>query len=314
MSSKQRRWFNSGTICGVSGLVVLLGSVIILHPNSAPALDGRLHIDMLDVGQGDSAVITFPNGQTMLVDGGGRVNYHGGDDEGETFEPDVAGIGESVVSPFLWEKGYSRIDFIVATHADADHIQGLTDVARNFAVGKALFGRTPPDDPEFAALANVLGRRSIRSETIANGQHLEIDGVSVDVLWPAAADDAAAPSDNNHSVVLRLVMGKRTFVLTGDIERDAERELVIDRGTLRADVVKVPHHGSRTSSTKDFVDAAGADYAVISVGKRSPFGHPHEEVVKRWADAGAKVLLTGQRGTVSFSTNGTDLVLSTYVN
>ena len=108
-------------------------SIIVFHPFSAPFADNRLHIDFLDVGQGDSALVTFPNGETMLVDGGGRINFakmRADNEATEVFEPDTQGIGESVVSEFLWELGYSKIDYILATHADADHIQGLTDVAK----------------------------------------------------------------------------------------------------------------------------------------------------------------------------------------
>ncbi len=136
----------------------MLGVVIIFHPFTAPRPDGRLHIDFLDVGQGDAALITFPDGKTMLVDGGGRVNYKrsDNDDESEIFEPDVPSIGESVVSEFLWEKGYSKIDHILATHADADHIQGLADVAKNFQIGSAFIGRSPMNDPDFATFSEAL--------------------------------------------------------------------------------------------------------------------------------------------------------------
>ena len=128
---------------------VFLAAVVVSHPYSSPAADGKLHIDFLDVGQGDSALVTFPDGKTMLIDGGGRMEYRKSDeDEEEGFVPDTPGIGEAVVSPVLWSKGYSKLDLILATHADADHIQGLTDVAKNFEIGEALFGRMPMRDPE----------------------------------------------------------------------------------------------------------------------------------------------------------------------
>ena len=107
--------------------------------------------------------------------------------------------------------------------------------------------------------------------------------------------------------------GTVRFLLTGDIERQAESELIAGGGTLTADLIKVPHHGSRTSSTQPFIDATGAKFAVISVGRHSPFGHPHPEVVERWKAAGAKVMTTGERGTISVSTDGKDLVITTFV-
>jgi competence protein ComEC len=287
---------------------------IAYHPWSAPVSDGRLHIDFLDVGQGDSALVTFPDGTTMLIDGGGRLEYRSNDDDNESFVPDIPGIGEAVVSPVLWNKGYSRIDHIVATHADADHIQGLADIAENFQVGEALFGRTPLDDPGFAQLAGVLANHNIKIETISRGRILKFGGAVVEVLYPAADPTGQAPSDNDHSVVVRIVYGSRAFLLTGDIEQGAENELVNGRGVLRADIIKVAHHGSRTSSTQEFINAVDPQYAVISVGRRSRFGHPHKEVVDRWLASGSNVMTTGERGMISVSTDGKDLMVHPFLS
>ncbi|MFN0139856.1 MAG: ComEC/Rec2 family competence protein [Pyrinomonadaceae bacterium] len=295
------------TIGAMFSATTLLIAVIIFHPLSTAIPDGRLHIDFLDVGQGDAIFVTFPNGQTLLVDGGGRVDYRKRDDEAEPFEPDTRGIGEAVVSEVLWAKGYSHIDHILATHADADHMQGLVDVAKNFEIDSAIFGRTPPDDPDFVELTQVLQRRGIATEIVGRGEILKFGACTVEVLYPITATKESASSDNNNSVVLRIVYGSRVFLLTGDIERAAETALVSGGGTLAADVVKVAHHGSRTSSMQQFIDATGAEYAVISVGRRSPFGHPHTEVVERWRGIGANVMTTGERGMISVSTDGKDL-------
>jgi competence protein ComEC len=293
----------------------ILWTIIVFHPFSAPRADGRLHIDFLDVGQGDSALITFPDGETMLVDGGGRGSFRTeNDNDGEPqFEPDTQRIGEAVVSASLWEKGYSKIDYILATHADADHIQGLTDVAKNFGIKHALFGRTPADDPDFAELADVLSKRKIPFSRVAEGDEMEIGGVRIGVLYPEPDDSPNAPSDNNHSVVLRLVFGERKILLTGDIERKAENDLLMNSELLSADIIKVPHHGSRTSSTQGFVDAVKPPLAVISVGRHSIFGHPNPEVVERWKAVGAETMTTGERGMISVSTDGEDLEVKTFV-
>lgn len=292
--------------------LLLLIAIVIVHPFSAPRADGRLHIDFLDVGQGDSAIVTFPNGETLLIDGGGRFDYREKRDETEEpFEPDTRGIGEAVVSEVLWTKGYSKIDHILATHADADHIKGLGDVATNFNIGSAFVGRTPISDPDYFEFAAVLQKRKIPLQTVSRGEILKFGDVTVEVLYPFASDDLDAASDNNNSVVLRIVYGSRVFLLTGDVEQKAERDLLAN-GTLRADVVKVAHHGSRTSSMQTFIDATGATYAVISVGQNSQFGHPHAEVVSRWQQSGASVFTTGENGMISFSTDGKDLVVSSF--
>lgn len=307
------RWLKLGVLAPAMLTLAAFVAVIVIHPFSVSRPDGRLHIDFLDVGQGDSALVTFPDGTTLLVDGGGRTNYKAAAiADGEPFVPDSRGIGEAVVSEFLWYRGFSRIDHILATHADADHIQGLNDVAKNFTIGTAAFGRTPPADPEYAAIAEVLSRRGIHIETLASGEVLSIGGVNLEVLNPVATDDPAAVSDNDHSVVLRFVMSERTFLLTGDIESPAETALVAG-GAISSDLVKVPHHGSRTSSTQAFVDAVSPKFAVISVGRTSPFGHPHPDVVERWKNAGVELMTTGERGTISVSTDGHDLDIGTFL-
>jgi competence protein ComEC len=301
-----------------SVLLILFVAIIVFHPFSAARVDGRLHIDFLDVGQGDAALVTFPNGETLLVDGGGKPNFNNvyvrrEDGEPETFEPDAATIGESVVSQFLWAKGYSQIDYILATHADADHIQGLTDVAKNFRVRGAFFGRTPEKDEDFAELYKILQKRRIEIFKLKRGDFLAFDKASVEVLFPEADDSPEAVSDNNHSIVLRVNFGTKRFLLTGDIEKEAEAFLLQNPQFLRSDVIKVAHHGSRTSSTQPFIEATKAEYAIISVGRTSPFGHPHKEVLERWQAAGAKILTTGERGTISVSTDGKDLLIERFL-
>ena len=296
---------------------LFLIGLMIFHPLSAPTPDGRLRVDFLDVGQGDSALITFPNGETMLVDGGGRGDYNSQsvvrDGEApELFEPDTHSVGETVVSNFLWAKGYARVDYILATHADADHIGGLADVAKNFGARGALFGRTPFNEKEFAAVHAILQRRGVPISVLSRGDTMNFGGVKIEVLHPEKDASPEATSDNNRSLVLRLIYGKRKILLTGDIEKEAEREVLNFPEFLAADVVKVAHHGSRTSSTAEFIDAARAKLAVIPVGRKSQFGHPHREVVERWSAFGARVLTTGERGTVSVSTDGADLRLETF--
>jgi competence protein ComEC len=292
-------------------------AVVVLHPWSAPRPDGNLHIDFLDVGQGDSALLTLPDGSTMLVDGGGRpgpFRQDGvADNEEEKFERDTRSIGEAVVSEFLWHRGLDRVDYILATHADADHIDGLNDIARNFRVRAALVARTPKSDQEFARFSETLAAQRIPIQIIGSGDELGFGDVTMNVLWPPPAQNADTPSQNNDSIVLRLLFGHRSILLTGDIEARAEDALVPFAETLHADVVKVAHHGSKTSSTPGFIGATQPRYAIISVGQTSIFGHPSPDVVKRWQEAGAQVLKTGNSGTITFSTNGNDLNVETFV-
>jgi competence protein ComEC len=290
--------------------------VIVAHPFSAPRPDGRLRVDFLDVGQGDAALVTMPDGTTLLVDGGGRPGFlapRGDEDDVAAFEHDTRGVGDAVVSEYLWWRGLSRVDYVLATHADADHIEGLNDVVRNFGVGAALVGRAPARDEEFARFDATARGAGVPLQLVARGDRLRFGAVTVDVLWPPPSDDTRAASGNDDSVVLRLRYGRRTLLLTGDVESRAERALLLAGDDLRVDALKVAHHGSRTSSTAGFVTAARPAVAVVSVGRDSPYGHPHAEVVARWRAAGAQLLTTGGRGTVTVSTDGDDLKVETFV-
>jgi len=284
----------------IQGLFVV---VLIFHPFSS-VVDGKLRVDFLDVGQGDAALVTTPDGRTLLVDGGGRT----GDQNGS--KADRRSIGEAVVSEYLWWRGLDTVDYVLATHADADHIDGVNDVLRNFTVNAALVGRTPANDREYEKFAQTLSATNTPTVTIQAGDVIRFGAAEVHVLWPLAAVSPNEPSRNNDSVVLRVTLGKRSILLTGDIEKSAERALSASAESLQADVVKVPHHGSRSSSTLPFVAATRPPFAIISVGQNSIFGHPHAEVVERWQASGAEVLTTGKCGNVTVTTNGTDLTVS----
>jgi competence protein ComEC len=295
--------------------------LVVAHPFSAGRANGKLRVDFLDVGQGDSALVTFPDNTTLLIDGGGLPGpfedankFNQPDASGEeSFERETRSIGESVVSEYLWWRGLDHVDYILATHADADHIDGLNDVARNFAVRVALVARTPGKDEEYAKLAETLAERDIPLRIIGAGDVLRVGAVTAKVLWPAPVEDPNFLSRNNDSIVLRLQLGERALLLTGDIEIAGEKGMLRSGEDLRADVVKVAHHGSKTSSTAGFIAAARSRFAIISVGQTSIFGHPDGEVVDRWKQSGSQVLTTGNSGTITVTTDGRELEIETFV-
>ena len=174
----------------------------------------------------------------------------------------------------------------------------------------AWFGRPQKDDPDQVRLEAVLDRHGVPVEGLTRGERFEVGGVVIEVLNPPP-DVTGLWQENDRSIVLRLTYGARSFLLAGDIEQVAESEII--GPDLKADVVKVPHHGSHTSSTPAFVASTRPQFAIISVGRMSQFGHPHREIVERWQSAGAEVLTTGNNGTISFSTDGQDLVVGTFV-
>lgn len=299
----------------ISHLVLFV--LLITHPVSEKLSPGKLRMDFLDVRQGDAALVTMPDGTTLLIDGGGRPNFAAASKttpgEEPPFESDSRSIGEAVVSEYLWWRGLDSVDYIVATHADADHMDGLNDVVNNFRVRSALVARAPATDQEYLKFEQTLNRKHTPANVIGAGDVLEFGDVKVSVLWPVLTDSSVAESQNNDSVVLRLEFGGRAFLMTGDIEKETEAALLRTGSNLSVDVVKVPHHGSKTSSTEGFVKATQPQLAVISVGLTSRFGHPRPEVVERWKSTGAEVMTTGKKGTITITTDGKDLQIETYV-
>jgi competence protein ComEC len=308
-------------------LIALLASMIAIVRPAAVAPTGRLTIHFLDVGQGDSALIVFPRGATMLVDAGGELQINkvihqtetskqANDEEAEAGDAptreDSFAVGEAVVSRFLWSQRRTQLDYALATHADADHIAGFSDVTKNFRVGQALIGHRPTDDPEYNSFDSAIAQRRTPLGSLAAGQRFDIEGVTVEVLWPPRAASSPVTSNNNDSVVLRLIYGSVAVLLTGDIEEPAEAALILSGVDLGADLLKVPHHGSKTSSTAAFLHHVRPRYAVISVGERSRFGHPHQFVVERYLSRNIRLLETGRDGMVTVETDGAGLDVWTY--
>ncbi len=285
----------------LAGLTVLVAS----HP-FAPSIErGKLEATVLDVGQGDSIFTAFPDGRTMLIDGGGLAGsewvggYRSGTD-----------VGEEVVSPYLWSRGMKRLDVVALTHADHDHIDGLYSVLENFQVGELWVGRDD-ERPAFKRLLEEARSRGIPVVYEAEGGAFNWGGVSVDVLWPPGAGQAGE-SSNDSSLVMRLSDGQKSFLLTGDIEQRTENGLVADHAPLTADFLKVPHHGSKTSSTDAFLAAVAPHVAAVSVGEANSFGHPAQSVIDRYDDAGVRLLRTDRDGAITAITDGQNLFVHAY--
>ncbi len=295
-----------------SGLIAILGMVLVSHPFQHRYDEGRLSVTFLDVGQGDSMLISFPKGKLMLLDSGGRVAYRKAsteDDPAQQFEEDRLGVAEAALLPHLWFRGIGKIDWIVASHGDADHIEAFDELIEAMRVGAAWYGKDTSADGN--AFLEAVSREGIPLRLIGRGDRFEIDGVGIEILWPDPASERL--SDNDRSLVLRLSYGRRSILLTGDIEARSETRLAEIGAGLRADVLKTPHHGSKTSTTTPFLDAVRPLHAIISAGRPSPFGHPHPEVLDRLESRRIRIWETGRCGAVTASTDGEDLQVESYV-
>jgi competence protein ComEC len=254
--------------------------------------DGRLHVTFIDVGQGDAALVRFPSGSTLLVDAGGLPGASSFD------------IGDRVVAPVLRRSGLRRLDALALTHGDVDHIGGAALLVAEFRPVDVWEGIPVPPHEALRALQRTAERVGATWTNVQTNDLVTIDGVQVITRHPAIADWQRQDVRNDDSIVLEIIWRDVSIVLTGDIGREAERIIapLLSPSPLR--IVKVPHHGSLTSSTVEFVRALSPRIAVVSVGRSNTFGHPAPEVIDRYRRVGADVFRTDQDGAVSLQTDG----------
>jgi competence protein ComEC len=271
-----------------AGLCLLLAChVALVAGRLARPADGRLHLTVIDVGQGDSLLLISPSGRHLLVDAGGSRDGR--------FDP-----GERRVAPELWRRGVHRLDSFVVTHAQHDHVGGAPFLMRAFRVKELWEGPAPLRDRAFRRVDAGLDLGRAARVTVAEGMERDWDGVRIAVLGPRRPHRPPASVRNEDSIVLDVEFGEVHLLLTGDVLGEAEDALRVPRSL----VLKVPHHGSRSSSRPALVGRASPGLAVISAGARNPFGHPHPEVIQRYRRAGALVLRTDRDGTVEVATDG----------
>ena len=264
--------------------------------------DGQLHLTMIDVGQGDSLLATFPNGKTLLVDTGG-VSLRGDFD-----------IGDRVIGPALRQRGIGRLDYLMITHGDPDHIGGAVSIVRDFRPTEIWYGTfvNNHEPTQNLQAAGDVARSTWR--WLQRGDRFELGGVEVRVHHPALPDWERQRVRNDDSLVLELRFGRMSVLLTGDIGRAVERELMTGLDLLPAVVLKSPHHGSGTSSSEEFIKAVNPDVVLIGVGRANPYGHPVPYVLKRYSDMGAKVLRTDLLGQIEVVTDGETIGATAFVD
>jgi competence protein ComEC len=303
-TSWRERWLELGTALVLAAVCICVAT----YP-FAPGLErGILEATVLDVGQGDAIFLAFPDGRTMLLDGGGLPAF--GQERGVGYERSFD-VGEQVVSPYLWERGLKHIDVVALSHAHQDHLGGLAAVLDNFAVGQLWVGRDVASPP-YRSLLTEAAARGTAVVHHHRGDSLSWDAVQGSVLWP----EDTSPTErgaNDDSLVLRLEFGSVTFLLPGDIERQVEAQLVARGDGLRADFLKIAHHGSRTSSTEDFLAAVAPRVEVISAGEGNPYGHPNAEVLERLSGHGARMLRTDRDGAVTVTSEGRTVRVHSFV-
>ncbi|MGM9925383.1 MAG: MBL fold metallo-hydrolase [Bacillus sp. (in: firmicutes)] len=242
---------------------------------------GTLEVHFVDVGQGAAQVIVTPNKKVMVIDGGNN------DDEDD-------------MVAYLTQLGIKKVDILIGTHPDADHIGGIDAVIDSFEIGKIYLPKIQSNTQTFESVLQSIRNKGLKVTTAKAGIELPLDSaVQAEMIAPIGTTN----DSNEMSAVVRLVYGENSFLLTGDAGLPSEQDMIASGEMLKSDVLLVGHHGSKHSTGEPFVQAVQPKYAVIQVGKNN-YGHPEAEVLARLANAGAKIYRTDTDGTIVFKTDG----------
>jgi competence protein ComEC len=288
----QRAWTRTSAWTAASALLI----AIVVHP-FAPAIAPRsLEVSAIDVGQGDSLLAAFPDGKLMLIDAGGIPSFN------RVRKPGID-IGEDVVSNYLWTRSITRLDVVAMTHAHEDHMGGMSAVLRNFRP-KELWTGAVQESPEWIGVRQTARELGIPIRQMRRSAPFLFGGVKIAVLAPDNDYESGPIPKNDDSLVMRFEFGQTSFLLTGDMEKKIEEQLFYEGLLTHADVLKVGHHGSRTSSTNDLLDAVHPAFGVISDGYENSYGHPHPLTLKALEQHHIAIYRTDERGLTRFISDG----------
>ena len=278
---------------------------IIIHP-FAPVLTPRtFELSAIDVGQGDSLLAAFPDGKLMLIDAGGIPSF------GRSRKPGL-NIGEDVVSPYLWSRSIRHLDVVAMTHAHEDHMGGMNAVLKNFRPGELWTGAVA-ESPEWKSVRETAEALHITIRQMKRSNPFTFGGAQLTVLAPLPGYEPREKPSNDDSLVMRIAFGSTSFLLTGDMEKRIEEQLFYEGALQHADVLKVGHHGSRTSSTPDLLDAVKPTFGIISAGFENSYGHPHPGTMQALADHHVVPYRTDEQGLISISSDGRHLRVTAYI-
>jgi len=301
--AKTRRWHRFGLMAVCS--LVLIGSWMIPHHFRSPKY--LLRVTFLDVSQGNSAVVELPGDSIMLIDGGGF--------QGNSFD-----VGRYVLAPYLWYRGITRLDTMVLSHPHPDHYQGLRFVAAHFPLKQFWYSNVSKQDPNIRSLLTALADKKVAfvsPRELATSQN--INGVDIEVLHPPPdfSGSKRTLTDkelNNLSLVVRLRYKEVSFFFPGDIEKETEYELARLQHLGPVDVLLVPHHGSRTSSSIPFLQRLKPQIAIFSVGFDNRFHLPAYKIRQRYDDLGIRTYRTDLDGAITVITDGHNIKVETFIN
>jgi competence protein ComEC len=283
------KWF------GWVAAAVALGAIV-MHPFAPVVQAGKFEVSAIDVGQGDSLLLAFPDGKLMLVDAGGIPSF------GRARKPGID-IGEDVVSTYLWSRSIRRLDIVAMTHAHEDHMGGMASVLKNFRPKELWVGATQ-ESPEWIGVRQAARALRIPIREMQRSSPFAFGGTHLEVLAPDGDYVPDITPKNDDSLVMRVQFGSTSFLLTGDMEKKVEEQLFYAGLLQRSDVLKVGHHGSRTSTTSDLLDAVHPAFGLISDGFENSYGHPHPLTLQALQERHVAVYRTDEHGLIRVVSDG----------
>lgn len=245
-----------------------------------------LTVSYIDVGQGDSILIKSPNGKNMLIDAGESSS-------------------QTTIQNYIKEKGINKIDVLVATHPHADHIGGMAYIISNFDIGSIYMPKATTTTKTYETLLTTIKNKGLSINTAKAGVVIDFDStLTVNMVAPIGSsyDDL-----NQYSAVIKITYKNNSFLFAGDAGNESEQQILNSGTNIKADVLKVGHHGSSTSSSSAFLNAVAPKYAIISVGKDNTYGHPTQSALDRLVAVGAKIYRTDDGGTVVITSDGQNI-------
>lgn len=280
----------------LSKKLLIIYILICLITNIARLIDENMYIHFVDVGQGDCTFIQTRNNKKILIDGGGN-------EIGEDY------VGENIVLPYLLNRRSKVIDYIFISHFDSDHCQGLLYVMQNIKVKNVIISKQFEYNENYKKFLKIAKQEKINIKIANKGDKIYIEkNLYFEVLWPDALEPISDNKINNNSLVCKMVYKKFSMLFTGDIEKIAEEKIIEtyknETNKLKATIIKIPHHGSKTSSTMDFIEKVKPQEALIGVGKKNKFGHPAITTIQTLQNQNIKIYRTDEMGEITIKTNG----------
>ncbi len=275
----------------VVSLVLMLLFIFIGCTNNQN-LEGSLEVSIIDVGQGDAIFIKTPNNKNILIDTGSK------NDKDKLYN-------------FLKEKNIKNIDVLIGTHPHEDHIGNMASIIKDYTIGEIYMPKINHTTKTFKDTILAVKEKNLTIKSPKSGQVLEFGGAKMEFLAP---NSEKYKDLNDYSIVSKISYGKNSFMLMGDAEKVSEKEIISKGYNLKSDVIKLGHHGSSTSSSKEFIKLVDPKFAVASCGKNNEYGHPHKEIVKLLSSFNIELYKTFETGNITFISDGENLKVGTKNN